>query len=563
MRASSAVVVVAGVLVIAYGGALQGCGSSSGAGGGETADDGGGGGDGMAGNDATTGADGGSDAAHLGDGSSTTDGAQPDGAQADAAPAYDPSVYQHHKNPTRDGVYIDPAMTKTAAAGVHALAGFMGTTSAGSYAQPLYVKNGPGGNEAIIIATESNHVTALNAATGTVLWDAPSTTGTATIGTPVTGGLPCGNIPTLGITGTPYIDPGAGVIYFDAMTTPDGNTTTKHKIFALKLADGSLVSGWPVDVDSTVTGFNSNIQNQRGALQLVNGVLYVPYGGLDDDCDAYYGWVIGFPVATPQTPTAWHTMATKGGIWGTGALPTDGTSIFPVTGNTPGAATWGGGEAVIRLTAGPVFSGNTTDYYAPTDWKTNLDAHDLDLGGASEVVVDIPGAPKPHLIVAGGKDGKIYVLDRDNLGGIGGELVATAVATGQIKGAPAVYTTSMGTYAAFNVQGGGGVNCPGGTTGNLVAVKITPGATYAATVAWCSNEGNLGSPMVTTTDGSSNAIVWDASNKLYGYDGDTGTEIVLGTTTALTANMQYFNTPIDANGRIVVGVNGQVFVFTP
>ncbi len=234
-----------------------------------------------------------------------------------------------------------------------------------------------------------------------------------------------------------------------------------------------------------------------------------------------------------------------------------------MTGNTTAGATWGGGEAVIRLTAGPVFSGNTTDYYAPTDWKTSLVAHELVLGGACEVVVDIAGAPKPHLIVAGGKDGKIYVLDRDNLGGIGGELVATPVATGQIKGAPAVYTTSMGTYAAFNVQGGGGMGCPGTMQGNLVAVKITPGATYTATVAWCSDEANLGSPMVTTTDGTSNAIVWDASNKLYGYDGDTGTKIALGTTTALTANMQYFNTPIDANGRLVVAVNGQVFVFTP
>ncbi len=314
MRASSAVVVVAGVLVVAYGVALPGCGSSSGSGGGETADDGGGGGDGTTGNDATAGTDGGGDAAHVGDGSSTSDG----GGQTDSGPPpYDPSVYQHHKNPTRDGVYIDPAMTKTAAAGVHALAGFMGTTSAGSYAQPLYVKNGPGGNEAIIIATETNHVTALNAATGAVLWDAPTTSGTATIGTPVTGGLPCGNINPLGITGTPYIDPVAGAIYFDAMTTADNNATTKHKIFALHLADGSVISGWPVDVDSAVTGFNSNIQNQRGALQLVNGVLYVPYGGLDDDCDNYYGWVVGFPVATPQTTTSWHTMATKGGIWGT------------------------------------------------------------------------------------------------------------------------------------------------------------------------------------------------------------------------------------------------------
>jgi hypothetical protein len=551
MRASSTFVMVAGLAILACGVALQACGGGD-SGNGAAPDGGTGTSDGGGSTDGTTG----TDAAHPTDGSPTGDGAQPDSS----TPAYDPSVYQHHKNGTRDGRYIDTAMTPTAAAGVHALTGFMGMTSDGAYAQPLYVKSGPGGSEAYIIATETNHVTALDATTGAVLWDQ----GPTTYGAAVTSGLPCGDVSPLGISGTPIIDPVAGAIYFDAMTTPDNNTTAKHLVYAVKLSDGTVLPNWPVDVSAKVTGFTSNIQNQRGALQLVNGVLYVPYGGLDGDCDNYYGWVIGFPVATPQTPTAWHTMGQKGGIWGPGALPTDGTSIFPVTGNTSTTANspWSGGEAVIRLAAGPTFSGNTADYYAPSNWQ-QLDADDLDLGGASEALIDIAGAPKPHLAVAGGKDGKIYVLDRDNLGGVGGELVKAQIATGQIKGAPALYTTSLGTYAAFNVQGGGGAACPGNTTGNLVVVKITPGTSYTATVAWCSDEGNLGSPMVTTTDGTSNAIVWDASNKLYAYDGDTGTKIVDGTMTAMSATMQKFNTPIDANGRIVVGVNGQVFVFTP
>jgi hypothetical protein len=94
------------------------------------------------------------------------------------------------------------------------------------------------------------------------------------------------------------------------------------------------------------------------------------------------------------------------GIWGPGALPTDGTSIFPVTGNTSGTnGTWGGGEAVIRLTAGPAFSGNAADYYAPSNWQS-LDDSYTDLGGASEVLIDMPGAQYSHLIIAGGKDGK-------------------------------------------------------------------------------------------------------------------------------------------------------------
>jgi hypothetical protein len=274
--------------------------------------------------------------------------------------------------------------------------------------------------------------------------------------------------------------------------------------------------------------------------------------------------VVGFPIANPQKPTWWHTVAAKGGIWGPGALPTDGTSIFPITGNTTGTnGRWGGGEAVIRLGPGPTFSGNAADYYAPSNWLT-LDDNDTDLGGASEVLLDMPGAKFPHLVVAGGKDANMYVLNRDNLGGIGGELLKLSIATNQIKGAPAAYTTALGTYVAFHIEGGSGKSCPPNTGGNLVVMKLAQSATgVTATTAWCSTEGDLASPMVTTTDGTSNAIVWNADNKLLAWDGDTGAVIVDGTKTAMSSAVQKWNTPIAAKGRIVVGVNGQLYVFTP
>jgi hypothetical protein len=330
----------------------------------------------------------------------------------------------------------------------------------------------------------------------------------------------------------------------------------------VKLDDGTVLPGWPVHVDQRVVGFQSSYQNQRGALQFLNGVLYVPYGGLNGDCGAYHGWVIGFPVVNPQSPTGWQTMAAKGGIWGTGALPTDGTSIFPITGNTATTSgTWRGGEAVIRLGPGPTFSGNTADYYYPTNWQT-LDDDDLDLGGASEVLFDMPGAPHPHLVAVGGKDGNLYVLDRDDLGGMGAELLMTPVANNEIKGAPAVYTTALGTYVAFHVEGGSGTSCPAGQAGNLVVVQITQ-SPMAAKTAWCSTKTGLASPMVTTTDGTSDPIVWNAGNRLYGWNGDTGAIIVDGTMTEMASTIQGWNTPINAKGRMVVGVNGQLYVFTP
>lgn len=468
------------------------------------------------------------------------------------------SVYQHHKNGTRDGLYVDPIFTKATAATTHVLTTFAGTTSVSVRAQPLYVEDGPGGNEAFIVATETNHVTAIDG-TGMTIWDK----GPQTYGDAVTNNLPCGNINPLGITGTPFIDIASRTIYFDAMTTPDNNSTLLHKVFAVSLDDGSIKPNWPVSVTATVPGFDSPHQNQRGALQLLNGILYVPYGGHDGDCDPYFGWVVGVPVNDPQHPKSWHTQAQRGGIWGSGSLPTDGVSIFPVTGNTEGTSTWGGGEAVIRLAAGPTFSGAKADYYAPADWQ-NLDNADLDLGGANDFLVDMPGAPKPHLVVAPGKDQNVYLLDRDNLGGIGAELSKTHVANNEMNAAGAAYHTSQGTYLALRVaNGGNGVNCPVGGGGNLVVVKVSAGNPPVPKVVWCSDESNLGSPIVTTTDGSSEAIVWDANDHLWAYDGDTGAKIFDGSTTLMNNAMHIFNTPIAAKGRIAIAVDGQLYLFTP
>jgi hypothetical protein len=478
---------------------------------------------------------------------------------------FDPSVYQHHRNGTRDGRYIDPVFTQTAAKTTHVLTGFMGHVSTIVYAQPLFVEKGPGGVETFVVATEDNHLTTYNATNGDVIWD----TGPSVIGPCATANPPGGQVDSrnIGITGTPYIDIGSRTVFFDAMTTPDNNATFHHRVFALSLDTGELLPNWPVDLNTALPSdagaiFDSGVQNQRGALQFLNGVLYVPYGGYNGDGGNYYGSVVGFPVARPQTPTWWHTKALKGGVWGPGALPTDGTSIFPITGNTTGTnGTWGGGEAVIRLTAGPTFSGKTADYYAPSNWE-DLDNCDTDLGGASEVVLDMPGAQYPHLIVAGGKDGNLYVLDRDNLGGIGGELLKAPVSGISIKGAPAAYATSLGTYVAFHIEGGSGNNCPQDQGGNQVVVKLTQ-SPMAATTVWCSTQGDLGSPMVTTTDGTSNPIVWNADSKLYGWNGDTGAVIVDGTNTAMSTAVQNWNTPINANGRMAVAVDGQLYVFTP
>jgi len=571
MRHGKASVFVIGVLVTASLGLTAACGSKSSGGGtdGGKADAQG---DSSVppGTDATSGGDTGtappgSDSGTPGgdSGAPGSDSGIPPGdtGSADTAPPPVVGVIQHHNDGYRDGRYVDDIFTSGdagAASTTHLITSFAGDLTGNVYAQPLWVENGPGGNEAFIVATESNHVTAIGAS-GATVWD-------QSYGPPVPlNKLPCGNINPLGISGTPYIDVASRTIYFDEMTSPDNNVTLKHMIYAVSLDDGSVRTGWPVDVSATLTTFDSSHQNERGALQLLNGVLYVPYGGHDGDCDPYFGWVVGVPITAsgPGTPTGWHTTASRGGIWGAGSLPTDGTSIFPVTGNTSGTTTWGGGEAVLRLGAGPTFSGAKADYYTPSNWN-DLDNDDLDLGGANDFLLDMPGAPYPHLVVAPGKDQNLYLLNRDSLGGIGAELSKTQVASGELNAAGATFQTASGTYVALHVAvNSSGFGCPDGNTGNLVVAKITAGSPPTAAVVWCAPDQGLGSPIVTTTDGSSDPIVWDANGTLWAYDGETGQKLFSGANTQMAMGMQYFNTPIDTKGRIAVATAQRLYIFTP
>ena len=103
---------------------------------------------------------------------------------------------------------------------------------------------------------------------------------------------------------------------------------------------------------------------------------------------------------------------------------------------------------MIRLQPGPVFSGSTTDYWAPTNWMA-LDSGDTDLGGSGPILVDVPGATPSALVVAIGKDRNAYLLDRSNLGGVSAPSNQANVSTGTIIGAAATYRTSNGTFVVL------------------------------------------------------------------------------------------------------------------
>jgi uncharacterized protein (TIGR03437 family) len=476
-------------------------------------------------------------------------------------------VLQHHLSAARNGLYTDPLITRQAAARTHRDTTFKAPLPGPTYAQPLYVSNGPGGKAALIVATEQNNVLAIDASSGAQIW-------TRNLGSPVPlAQLPCGDIDPLGITGTPVIDPNTRTIYVDAMTTPDGGVTKRHRIFALSLDDGSTLSGWPLDVSGmTYHGFsfNSSVQNQRGALLLNSGILFVPYGGHYGDCGDYHGWVIAVPVNDPASAKAWATDARGGGAWAPGGVSTDGRSVFAATGNTFGATSWQGGEAIIRLGLGGTFSGNPSDYFTPSNWR-QLDDGDIDVGGSGPVLIDVPGATPSQLVVALGKNGVAYLLDRNNLGGIGkgdgvqGEGVQSKrVSNGEIINAAAAYTTPSSTYVVFN-NFGNGIGCPG-SSGNIVALRIGASTPPTINVAWCANSG-AGSPMVTTTDGTAEAVVWtvgsESTNRLQAFNGETGEVLFAGGGQPEQMSfVRRFQTPIVVNGRIFVAADNELDAFS-
>jgi hypothetical protein len=466
------------------------------------------------------------------------------------------NVVEHHNHPSRDGLYIDPAFTKTAAAGLKRDLGFGGTISGNVYAQPLYIEGSPSGKAMIIVVTESDNVYALDAADGSVIWQ-------DNVGAPVpVGSLPCGNINPVGITGTPIVDLASRSLFFDAMTTPDGGTTKKHLIFSLNVDTGATNSGWPVDVGATAQfsgiTFSNAVQNERGALGILNGTLYVPYGGHFGDCGNYHGWLVSVSISDPTSVSAWCTGTAGGGSWSVGGVASDGLNIFSATGNTRNPGSWSGGEAIIRFQPGAVFSGSTSDFWAPSNWST-LDTGDKDIGGSGPLIVDVPGATPSQLVVALGKDGNAYLLDRNNLGGITTPVAQAAVNSGvAIIQAAATYQTSLGTYVVF---------ATGSSSQSLTALRIGATSPPTITSVWTKSEGGRGSPFVTSTDGSNNVIVWGTgagnNQRLLGFDGDTGATVYSGGgANELMTSMRALNTGIAARGRIYVANDNKVFAFT-
>jgi hypothetical protein len=388
--------------------------------------------------------------------------------------------------------------------------------------------------------------------------------------------LPCGNFTPVGVTGTPIIDGATRTLYVDGMILGAGGTP-QHQVFALDADTGVVRPGWPVDLNATVRfatnggvlTFDSRVQNQRGALALVGGRVFVPFGGHVGDCGSYHGWIVGITASNPTELSAWATRAIAGGIWGPAGIASDGASLYFTTGNTervPGSflapLAWGDGEALFRLPPSLTSSGQTTDYFVPTNWA-DLDNTDNDLGGTGPILVDVPGATPSNLVVALGKDRRAYLVNRANMGAMSAPLAATTVSSNTIITAGAAYSTATSTYVVL--RGGCLV---AGQTGGLTAFRITATSPPTVVPSWCggaATTGISGSPMVTMTNAQgADAIVWIVGNdnRLHGLNADTGQSVFAGGIVSdAVAGVQSFQTPIVVNGRIFL-VGSQLYPFT-
>jgi len=445
------------------------------------------------------------------------------------------------------------------------------------YAQPLLF---PGG---LLVATENNHVYVLDPATGATLQD-------RTLEPPWhAADLGCGDlVPNVGITGTPVIDPASGTAYLTTKTYASGTSGPAALWFhALALPSLAEQPGFPVAIqgsadNQTDVTFDPTHQLQRTGLVMLGGSVYAGFGS-HCGITPYKGWIFGVSTSG-QIEARWSTedrFNDAGGIWQAGGAPlSDGPSTLivstgngespptPTPGNTPPNVL---GESWVRLT---VQSDNTllaTDFFTPAN-AAILNAGDADFGSGGPVgFPDALGtASVPHLGIGVGKQGYVFLLNRDNLGGFqqgpGGsdQVVQRLGPIGGVWSRSAVWPGEGGwTYLPTASPG----NSASGTTGQLNVFSVgADGTGHPALALQAQADGQFGfgsSPPVVTSDGTSpgTALVWivwspDGSGvgaELRAYDTLPVDGTLLARLQLPIGTASKFNPPGVGDGRIYVG----------
>lgn len=476
------------------------------------------------------------------------------------------------------------------------------------YAQNLYMSGvtmGAGTSQAgtvhnvLFVATEHDTVYAFDAdsnggANGLPLWKASLTDAAHGAGAGATS-VPNGDVgtadlvPELGITGTPVIDPTTSTMYVVSKTKESG--VYFQRLHALDITTGLEKFNGPRAITGSVAGtgngssggvlnFDPKWQNQRASLLLLNGIVYITYASHGDN-GPWHGWLFGYNATTLQQTGFWCSSPNTfgSGIWmgGTG-LAADVPAgkpfgrIFTVTGNglfqaSPpytNAMEYGDSFVTLDLTNGVP---TVTDDFTPFD-QAALNGADEDQASGGVVVLPdaVGGGGGKHQLIQLGKSGRVYVLDRENLGGYSpnntSDPQAKTVISNGLWGAPAYWNGNVYFWARNNILRAFSYANGGLTSPNPTSNSVESAATYSPTPSVSAN-------------GNTNGIVWSIKTDtfnlnpptatLYAHDATNVATLLYSSDTNLTRDNPgksvKFVTPTIANGKVYVGAQGQVSVF--
>ncbi|HYL83436.1 MAG TPA: pyrrolo-quinoline quinone [Candidatus Angelobacter sp.] len=514
-------------------------------------------------------------------------------------------VLTYHNNLSRDGTNTHEFALTTLNVNTFTFGKLFSCQADGAiYAQPLWVPNltvAGASHNVIIVATQHESLYAFDAdaAPCVTLWhvslvDAAhgGTSGETSVPSAGAGALVgsgYGDIsPEVGITGTPVIDPATKTLYVVSKSV-NASTQFFQRLHAIDLATGNeRVAPQSIDSSISVPGtgagsvaarvaFDPRNEAQRPGLVLSNGVVYVAWASHEDH-DPYHGWVIGFTAATlapvanavfNSTPNQVGTLSySRGGIWMGGGAPAVDSSenLFFITGNGTFDANTGGsnyGDSVVKLSTASGLS--VADYFTPLD-QASLDANDTDFGsGAATILVDQPAGPVTHLVIGGGKQGNLFLLNRDNMGKFNSSsnnVIQTINLGNSIFATPVfwqnnLYVAGVGPLKQFVFSA---------ATGKFNGAPLSQSST---------NYRFPGATPSISSNGTVNGIVWALDNGLYctpqspgcgatvlhAYDAtNLATELWNSSQAAgnrdLAGHAVKFTVPTIANGKVYVGTRG-------
>jgi hypothetical protein len=511
-------------------------------------------------------------------------------------------VYSYHNDLARDGVNAQEYALTTSSVGTASFGKMFSCTVDGAvYAQPIWVANltvSGTTHNVVFVATEHDSLFAFDADTSPcqTLWSVSlidtnhgGTGGELTVASGQTNyqvGSGIGDMqPEVGVTGTPVIDPSTGTLYVVSKSYAPGVCQSPapnfcQRLHAIDVTTGKEKPGSPITIAATAPGtgdgtntvtFNAQQENQRAGLVLVNGTVYIIWASHEDTAP-YYGWVMGYTYngsAFTQAQVL-NTAPNAGysGIWMSGSAPAADSSgnLYMISGNGVFDVNTAGsdyGDSYLKI--GTSSNLAIADYFTPTDQQSD-NQNDFDFGaGGAAVLVDLPsGAPVQHLAIGGGKDGNLYVLNRDNMGHLGdsNSWQEIALASG-IFATPAVWNNQL--YLATQ-------------RGPLTSYALNTGTAMfgsnpSGTATSPALFGFPGSTPSVSASGQTNGIVWALDNGascigkaqtcgpavLHAYDAtNVANELwnssMVGTDAA--GNAVKFNVPTIANGKVYVGSRG-------